>query len=57
VRCDKDLDVTFKRITCLIVNNNGEFVFVNNRNRNVCTIELNDLFNQNVECFKCSTSR
>jgi len=31
--CDRDLDVTFKRSKCLIVNNNGELIFEANREK------------------------
>ena len=46
---DRDLDVTFKRSKCLIVNNNGELIFEANRDKNAYTIELNDLSNQNIK--------
>ena len=45
-----NLDVTFKRSKCLIVNNDSELIFEASRDRNVYTIELNDLSNQNIEC-------
>jgi len=47
---DRDLDVTFKHSKYLIVNNNGELIFEVNKDRNIYTIELNDLSNQSVEC-------
>jgi len=50
--CDKDLDVTFKRSKCSIVNNVGVLVFETSRERNVYTIDINDLSNQSVECLK-----
>ena len=46
--CNKDLDVTFKFTKCLIVNDDGELVFKAGRDRNIYTIELTSLTNQNV---------
>ena len=45
-----NLDVTFKRSQCLIVNNDSELIFEASRDRNIYTIELNDLSSQIIEC-------
>ena len=48
--CNRDFDVTCKYSKFLIVNNDGELICEANMDRNIYTIEFNDLSNQSVAC-------